>query len=554
MSATSPASWSAFLDSDHAAQAPEPDAASRTRALFCPAAAFEPDYRATRQAVLEALDGFGATARVTVAGARHGLTASFDTATLPEGTDAWGGYLTELTRSLLDGASNLSAARCLGHMSGVVPAFLRIVAELIVGTNQNVVRRDASPLVTSIEHQTLTLLHRLVYGSPARTEPADATSSVPCGIVTSGGTLGNIVALWCARNAAFPAAGEFSGPELAGMGAALQYYQRKRAVIVGSALMHYSVDKAAALLGLGSDAVLRVPVNHDGCVDVPALVECIEDCERRDWAIIAMIGVAGSTDCGSVDSLQDLVELAERHALHLHVDAAWGGPLLFSPEHRSLLRGIERADSVTIDGHKQLWLPLGMGALLLRRPELLGSIEKRANYILQHGSDDLGRFSFEGSRPAHALFAHAALHVIGAQGYAFLVEDGIRKASALARLITQAPDFELLVQPTTNIVTYRWHPAAWQERVRARALTWRDNALLNAANEQLQKLQTARGQSYVSRTLLRHVRGFPGVPLVALRAVLMNPRTTEGDLQAVLEEQREIAASTAALGNGQATP
>ena len=242
-----------------------------------------------------------------------------------------------------------------------------------------------------------------------------------------------------------------------------------------------------------------------------------------------------------MDPLPELAAIARRYDAHFHVDAAWGGPLLFSHEHRHRLTGIEEADSVTIDGHKQMYLPMGIGLLMLSDPQLAKVIEKQARYIVRKGSYDLGRRSLEGSRPGMALFLHTALNVIGSKGYEFLIDENIRKTQYLASLIRLRPQFQLLIEPMMNILTYRYIPEQLRERVARGELAVADNELINRFNERLQKQQRQIGQSFVSRTTF-HMDHSDGPRLVvALRCVIANPLTDESDLEAVLNHQLRIA-------------
>src|SRR5262249_51373190 len=151
-----------------------------------------------------------------------------------------------------------------------------------------------------------------------------------------------------------------------------------------------------------------------------------------------------------------MAQIARRSGIPFHVDAAWGAPLLFSAQHRHKLAGIARADSVTLDGHKQLYMPLGTSMLLLRNPAMPKLIEKQAFYMLEGGSGDLGKSSLEGSRPGNAVFMHAGLHVIGERGYEYLINENIRKAQHMAALVRAHPAFELVLEPQSNIVLYRY--------------------------------------------------------------------------------------------------
>src|SRR5262245_43190589 len=451
-------------------------------------------------------------------------------------------YLEVLREGVMPYADRIASPRCLAHMNQGLPWFMRPLARLVAAMNQNLTKADASRALTLCERQALAMMHRLVFGCRDdfyNRHAGDRESTL--GIVTSGGTLANLTALWCARNAALGPCGDFRGIECEGLPAALRFYGRREAVIIGPESMHYSFAKAAGLLGLGEQGLVRVPLDGRGRIDVRALRATVAACQTRGAHILALVGVAGSTDAGAIDPLAELADVAREAKVHFHVDAAWGGPLLFSAKLRGRLAGIERADSVTIDGHKQMYLPLGIGLLLLRDPHAARAIEKRAHYLSRPGSADLGRRSLEGSRPGTSLFLHAGLHVFGRKGYAALVEESLRKASWLIDRIKDLPDFELLADPDSNIVLYRCVPAAWRDRLLGGDLTPADHQALNRFNERLHKAQRRAGRTYVSRTTLFHTRHGRDVPVVALRAVIANPMTTEADLAAVLKDQQALA-------------
>jgi glutamate decarboxylase len=330
----------------------------------------------------------------------------------------------------------------------------------------------------------------------------------------------------------------------AGLGAALSHYGFPGgAVVIGSSLMHYSLHKAADLLGIGSDNVILLPTQGDHRIDLDALREAVARCRVGRRCILAIVGIAGTTDTGSIDPLPEMAEIAAEAGVHFHVDAAWGGPTLFSERYRHRVAGIECADSVVIDGHKQMYLPIGIGMVLLRDPRCARAIEKEAWYILRAGSMDLGKRSLEGSRPSMAIFVQGALHILGRKGYEFLIDEGIHKARYMAGAIGARAEFELLAEPDLNIVVYRYVPEAFRENLTAGRLSEQANRAISRCNEFLQEAQFEAGRSFVSRTTLRTTQygGDPGV--TALRAVLANPLTTRDDIDAVLTEQAELGRS-----------
>jgi glutamate decarboxylase len=207
-----------------------------------------------------------------------------------------------------------------------------------------------------------------------------------------------------------------------------------------------------------------------------------------------------------------------------------------SDKHKSLLAGIARADSVTIDAHKQLYVPMGAGILLLKDPTLAGSIIHHAQYIIRRGSKDLGATTLEGSRPGMAMLVHSALRILGRQGFALLIEQGIKRAAGFAKMIEDDPWFELVSPPETNILTYRLVPPDVQRA----PFSLEANQLLNQLIVEMQKVQRERGKNFVSRTTLTPELALQN-PTVVFRVVLANPLTTEEILREVLDEQLELA-------------
>lgn len=512
-------------------------------ALFSVPAEPSADQKQLWERVLTIFHTFLGSENVSTSLDLQSLAAQFVNSRSPDEAVSVGSYLDYLEEKIIPHSINMSSPRCMGHMTSVLPHFAWVLGELIIALNQNLVKREASKSLTLLERQTMAILHRLIYGYGEtfynqHVQRDDST----LGIMISGGTLANITALWIARNSCFGPANGFAGIEDEGIPAALKFYDCDGAVIIGSSLMHYSMDKASSLLGFGARSLLKIPVREDGRVDVSIMRETVESCLSRRHRIIALVGVAGTTDCGSIDPLAELAEIAEAAGTHFHVDAAWGAPLLFSQRHRHKLDGIERADSITADGHKQLYLPIGSSMLLLRDPSAAKTIEKQTRYMLQEGSGDLGKRSLEGSRPGAAMLVHAALHIIGAKGYEFLTDESIRKARLMAEMIRSRPEFELLVETETNILLYRYIPEPWREALAQGSLSCADNHQINAYNKSIQKAQFEAGRTFVSRTTWEKSYDGMRMAVVALRAVIGNPFTTAGDMELVLEDQLMIAA------------
>lgn len=444
---------------------------------------------------------------------------------IPEEPCEVSNYLDRLQHDVVGHSTRTSSPRFIGHMTSALPSFMRPLARLVTAMNQNVVKIETSKSFTPLERQSLAMIHRLIFNRADDfydEHVQEQTSTL--GIVTSGGTVANITALWCARNRALGSQDSLAD-----------------AVIIGSSAMHYSFDKAADVLGIGARNLLKVPTDRNNRLDLTALRKTVEECRRQKRRIIAIVAVAGTTETGSIDPLHEIAAIAREAGAHFHVDAAWAGPLLFSRRHKHQLAGIEQADTVTIDGHKQLYLPMGFGMCILRDPRLARSIEKQARYIARPSSVDLGKRALEGSRPGTVLFLHAALHLIGHSGYEVLLDEGVRKTKYLADSIMKRSEFELLLDPEINILVYRYLPERFRQRAASCDLSDLDHREIDAFNVALQKAQRQAGYSFVSRTVISSTRYGTGKPVVALRAVIANPLTTETDIDEVLIDQLDIA-------------
>ena len=471
------------------------------------------------------------------------LAGLFQNSRIPDNPESVDRYIRFIEEQILNNAMRVSSPLFIGHMTTALPSFMRPLANLLVTLNQNNVKMETSRVLSPHERETLAMMHRLFfqetdYFYEKHIQRPDST----LGIMTSGGTIANITALWCARNAALCPEKNFQGVEIEGLPAALQFYGYRDAVIIGSDMMHYSFEKAIDIMGLGARNLIRVPTTQNNRIEIGKLKEEVESCQQEKKLIVGLVGVAGSTESGSVDDLEAMADIAANAGIHFHVDAAWGGPYLLSEKHAIIFKGITRADSVTVDGHKQMYLPMGNGMVLFRDPEKAACIEKSAPYVIRRGSTDLGKRSLEGSRPAFSLLLHTALHLLGKKGYGFLIDESHRKIQFLAERIHESTDFEIIVEPTINILLYRFIPKGFRKVISRFTIDRELNESINSFNERLQKRQREYGRTFISRTTVIRRQNGQAFPTIALRAVIANPLTTETDIIEVLEDQRTIAA------------
>lgn len=462
-------------------------------------------------------------------------------------------YVSDHTEFLLDKlvahSVHTASPRFIGHMTSALPYFLLPLAKLMVGLNQNLVKIETSKAFTPLERNVLGMLHHLVYGQDeAFYKRWMHSAEHSLGAMCSGGTVANITALWVARNRLLKADGDFAGVANDGLAAGLAHYNYKRATVMVSERGHYSLSKAADVLGIGRRNLVAVATDENNRIRIDALREACEKVAAEGGKVMAIIGVAGTTETGHIDPLDQMADVAKEVGTHFHVDAAWGGATLLSNTHRHLLKGIERADSVTIDAHKQMYVPMGAGMVLFRDPGMVRAIEHHAEYIIRHGSKDLGSHTMEGSRSGMAMMVFSALHVMGRSGYELLIDGSMEKARYFAKLIDEQNDFEVITHPELCLLTYRFVPTrvkvalktASPEQVR------RLTPHLNALTRFVQKRQRETGQSFVSRTKLTPAQ-YGREPTVVFRVVLANPLTTQDMLAEVLEEQRQIARQATSL-------
>lgn len=465
---------------------------------------------------------------------------------IPESPIELNEYIKNIVPSFVKDSVHVGCSRQIGHMTGTLPSYIPAMAELVTKMNQNVVKTETANTVTRLEKQVGSCIHRLIYKkSPKFYEELLQDTEVIPGTFTSGGTVANITGLWIARNAALgpDPEKEFKGVEQVGMLRAAAHYGYSNAVIIGSAMMHYSLKKAADVLCIGVEGLETCNYDNNFRVNVSEVRAKLEECKRTKTCVIAIVGVAGATETGSIDDLQGLSELAREYGTHFHVDAAWGGPCLFSESLSKHMAGIEFADSVTIDGHKQLFMPMGCGMLLLRNPAQCNLIAKTASYIIRKGSSDMGRFTLEGSRPANAVYMHANMSCIGARGYAALMNRSARICRYMASTLRRIGAFDVLFEPMTNILLYRYVPPSLRGRLlslepQPEAVSNEEWTELDALNVKLQEQQKLEGSTFVSRTSVNEMRY--GRRLVALRVVIGNPITEEEDINEVIADQIRI--------------
>ena len=494
------------------------------------------------QAISDNVTGFLQTHIVALERQLEEIEADFSSSIIPEEPTYVSEYTEFVKEKLVAQSVHTAAPGFIGHMTSALPYFMLPLSRIMTALNQNLVKVETSKAFTPMERQVLAMLHRLVYnGDEAFYRQWIHESRHALGAFCSGGTIANVTALWVARNRLFAPGDDFQGIAREGLARSLDFLGCKGLAVLVSRRGHYSLGKAVDLLGIGRDNLVMIETDVNNRLDMDHLRQECQRLKVENIRPLAIVGIAGTTETGNVDPLEEMADYAWDIGCHFHVDAAWGGPTLFSDKYRHLLSGIELADSVTLDAHKQLYAPMGAGMVLFKDPTALQAIEHHAAYILREGSKDLGSHTLEGSRPGKSMLVHAGLSIIGRKGYELLIDMGIEKARRFAEMIRQHSEFEMTSEPELNILTYRYCPAPVQATLALASAEQRCriNALLDQVNRLIQKAQREYGKSFVSRTRLR-VPPTSQKMVTVMRVVLANPLTTDEILAAVLEEQTEI--------------
>ena len=307
------------------------------------------------------------------------------------------------------------------------------------------------------------------------------------GTLASGGSEANLIALKCARDsiaASIKDRGVRTAPG--------------DLVIYASEQCHYSIDKSADLLGLGREGVRKIPTDDRFHIIPDALREALA--KDRDAGLVpcCIVGVAGTTSTGVIDPLEELAEIARENRCWYHVDAAYGGPLAFSPKHKDMLRGIDLADSITFDPHKWMFVPFSCGATLVREGGrvLRDAFDMTPEYLSEDrgGADvefDFFRYGQMGTRRFNSLKLWMAIKYMGREGYAKTVEHQIGLTKYLAQQIDALEDFKRVGEVETAVCCFRFVPKPDL-----------DGPEIDRLQQRLQQIIERSGEAWLTTTVL----------------------------------------------------
>lgn len=427
----------------------------------------------------------------------------------------------EWQSKILPHATHLGSPRYFGFVNGSGTMIGTLADALAAAVNMNPGGWKPAPAAVEVERRTLRWIAELIGYSP------------DCGgMFTSGGTMANFTALLTAlRNTASYDTTEHG----------LQHEQeRKRfSVYMSDHEGHVSITRVADLMNLGRSAVRTVPSRKDFTMDPQALERILDEdiaAGRTPFCVVAQVG---SINVGAIDPLEDIGRICRARGIWFHADGACGAVGAMLPEKAHLYRGLEAADSVTLDPHKWLYIPYECGCVLVREPEKLRrSYSMAAPYLrgtlpTEYAGLDYFELGPQMSRGFRALKVWMTLKTYGAEGYRKLLAQNVRCAEYLDRLVRNAGDFEALHEPVLFIYSFRYLP----ERYRAAAAgtdgrAAETNAYLDDLNQKIADAIQLSGVAFVMTSKI-HGR-------TVLRLSICSHRTTPADIDIVLAKLREL--------------
>jgi aromatic-L-amino-acid/L-tryptophan decarboxylase len=296
-----------------------------------------------------------------------------------------------------------------------------------------------------------------------------------------------------------------------------------------SAEAHGCARKAIELLGFGSRSIRTIPVDDNFRMDLDALQAALDADREECVQPIAVIATAGSTNTGAIDDLASIADLCRHHDVWMHVDAAYGGPAILSGEYGARLRALSRADSIAIDPHKWMFVPVEAGLVMVRDAQAMRStfslvppyLRTDGNAVGVGGPPWFSEYGFQQTRGFRALKVWMTLQQFGVKGLAAIVDANIDLARRLAERVERADDFELSAPPSLSVVCFRYTGGLHG--------TEQEIAALNRTL--LERLQRG-GDAFITSTELRG--------RFVLRACIVNYRSTLEDVDRLVDAVRAI--------------
>ena len=404
--------------------------------------------------------------------------------------------------AILDRSIGVHNPRCMGHQISAVAPVACIAGMMADLLSNGMGVYEMGMAGNALERVIIGFLNQHI-GYPSEAG----------GLMTSGGTLANLTGLLAARKAQFP------------IDSCQGNKQGKLAIMVSESA-HYSIDRAAKVMGLGEEGIIKIPMDEQFKMKVDLLPEYLARANSNGLQVFAVVGCASSTATGSFDDLEAIADFCQAHDLWFHADGAHGGGVVFSPRYRHLASGIERADTIVIDFHKMLLTPALSTALLYKNASYsYQTFAQKAEYLWNAPQTEewynSGKRTFECTKVMMSVKVYSILKAHGKDIFQQNIDRLFGLAQSFAEQISSRQQMELLLLPEANIVNYRYIGGSDSD--------------LDVINERIRQILLERGTFYIVSTLIAGKR--------YLRSAIMNPLTSSADFEALLDEIEKLGES-----------
>ncbi len=414
-----------------------------------------------------------------------------------------------LVQTILSRGNNLHDPRYIGHQVPASSPLAALFDAVGSATNQVMAIYEMGPWASAVERSVVETVGEQL-GLPRGTF---------AGLITHGGSLANLTGLLTARNVRVPQSWE-SGVARPG----------RSPVLVAHADAHYGITRSAGILGLGTQQVLRAPLDDRRRMDPAQLDQLLADLRATSTPIVAVCACACATPIGAFDPLEEVAAVCRRHDVWLHVDAAHGGAAAFSDKYRHLVAGLDQADSVVCDAHKMMFVPALCAFVFYRNPQhRFEAFRQDAPYLFDPSTPgetaeyDSGLMTIECTKRAAAYGLWGLWSLFGRQLFADMVDTTFDLGRTFYEMLIAAPDFVPLHEPECNIVAFRYVP---------KQLADSDPDRIGEFNRTLRRRLIESGEFYIVQTNLDGVG--------ALRVTIINPLTTASHLSDLLDAIRQV--------------
>lgn len=481
------------------------DFAQHRQSLLCNDAQSIADYESAMEKATEAVSAWLQNDKMYTGGSIKELRSAISFNATKEGL----GVQVALQRMIelfLNKSLKVHHPHSLAHLHCPTMVVSQVAEVLINATNQSMDSWDQSPAGSLMEVQLIDWLRQKVgYGAGQ------------AGVFTSGGTQSNLMGVLLARDKCI--ATHWNGHSVQRDG--IPSDAMKNVKVICSENAHFSVQKNMALMGMGFQSVVTVPVNENAQMDTQALEKTMAHLKSEGKIVACVVATAGTTDAGAIDPLKEIRAITEAYGTWMHVDAAWGGALILSNDYRHWLDGLELADSVTLDFHKHYFQTISCGAFLLKDEANYRFMHYEAEYLNsaydeEHGVPNLVSKSLQTTRRFDALKLWMTVEALGETLYGSMIDHGIKLSREVADYIQADDELELLVQPQFASVLFRLVPTGYPKE------------FIDSLNQNVADELFARGEANVGVTKVGDTQ--------SLKMTLLSPVVTLENVKSLLDQ------------------